>query len=69
MDENTKLISVSVRSITHLRVDEKFTIKNVDDDTIRSLLVNTMPEKEYDELLLITDLTTGDIVLFDQEKL
>ena len=68
MDE-TKIISVSVRSITHLRVDKKFTIKDADDDTIRSLLVNTMPEKEYDELLLITDLTTGDIVLFDQDKL
>ena len=69
MNEDTKLISVSVRSITHLRVAKDFTIKDVNDNTIRSLLVNTMPEKEYDEQLLITDLTTGDIVLFDQENL
>jgi len=69
MHEDTKIIAVRVSSVTHLRVSKNFSIKNVDDDTIRSLLVNTMPEKEYDELLVITDHDTGDKVLFDQENI
>ena len=69
---NTKLISVIRSDVTLLEVDESFTLKNADDDTIRSLLTSTIPVEGHDQRerhLLITDFDTGEQIHFDQEKL
>jgi len=69
---NTKLISVVRSDVTLLEVSEKFSLKNADDDTIRSLLTSTIPVKGHDQRerhLLITDFDTGEQVHFDQETI
>jgi len=72
LEKDTKLISVVRSDTTMLRVNKLFSIKNADDDTIRSLLTSSIPIEGHDQVdnkLLITDHNTGDQVLFDQENI
>jgi len=69
---NTKLISVVRSDVTLLEVNETFSLKNTDNDTIRSLLVNSTPIKGYDQrdrFLLITDFDTCEQIHFDAENI
>ena len=69
---NTKLISVVRSDVTLLEVSEDFSLKDADDDKIRSLLTSTIPVEGHDQrerFLLITDFDTGEQTHFNQEKL
>jgi hypothetical protein len=72
---NTKLISVVRSDVTLLEVNETFSLNNADNvknDTIRSLLTNTIPVEGYNQRerhLLITDFDTGEQVHFDAENI
>ena len=68
----SKLITVVETYTTHLKVSTAWSLKRASDDDIRALLTNTMPEEGQDQresLLLITDIDTGDQVLFDKDKI
>ena len=69
---DTKLISVVRSDVTLLEVHESFSLKNADDDKIRSLLTGTIPLEGHDQrerYLLITDFDTGEQIHFDQENI